>query len=82
MPAAEWIALSMQLCIGIKQPNNLELAAFTIASTFNVVISPCHKAIFPLTSSMSLKDFNFLMFHWSNIRPEYLKIRQIPHLAF
>ena len=32
----------MQACIGEKQPNIWELQALTIASHFNVVMSPCH----------------------------------------
>lgn len=43
MPAVEWMVLSMQLCKGIKQPNSALLAALTMASTFNRVMSPRHK---------------------------------------
>lgn len=40
MPAAEWIALSMQLCNGWKQPSIVEFAALTIVSALKAVISP------------------------------------------
>ena len=45
MPAAECMTLSIQACKGLKQPSSLLLAAFTIASTFSLVISPCHRCI-------------------------------------
>ena len=45
IPLLECTMLSMQVWRGRKQPSNALFAAFTIASTFSVVISPCHKTI-------------------------------------
>ena len=56
-PAAEWMALSMQLWSGTKHPSSSLLAALTIASTFRRVMSPCQRSR-PLPSG-STTPFSF-----------------------
>ena len=51
--------LSIQLWQGIKQPTPPEFAAFTIASIFNVVISPFHKHILLFGNSFPKASISF-----------------------